>query len=183
MACRCQHRRLVNRFLQRTWRILSGIILPAVILYTLSACGVYSFKGALPSHIQTVAIPLFDDRTAYPGVRENLTNSLIDQFIADNTLKVVDESKADVLITGGIASIRRTAATVAAGETVTEYKVTVSVKAKGEDLKTSKVLFDKTFSQYGLMPSDGGQDDFDLAVAEAVQLITEDILNTTLGGW
>jgi len=151
------------------------------ILY--SGCGIYSFKGALPSHLQTVAIPLVEDRTSYPGVRENLTNSIIDAFIADNTLKVVDETKADIIISGTIASINQTAATVESGETVSEYKVTVNLKAKAEDIHTSKVLFNRTFSQYGLMASDGGQDEFDAAVEEAIQLITEDLINTTLGGW
>jgi hypothetical protein len=166
----------------RTSGFRSRVILLFLCL-VLMGCGVYSFKGALPSHIQTVAIPLFDDRTAYPGVRENLTNNIIEAFISDNTLTVVDERKADVLLTGTISSINQTASTVTSGETVSEYKVTVSVKAKAEDLKTSKVLFDRSFSQFGLMPSDGGQDDFDAAVEEAVQLITEDILNTTLSGW
>jgi len=155
-------------------------IIPLLII---SGCGYYSFKGALPSHLETVAVPLFDDRTSFPGVREQITNSLIDEFITDNTLKVVDETKADVLINGSIASINQRAATVSPGETVTDYKVTVNVKVKAEDIQMSKVLFEKTFSQYGLMPSDGGQDDFDSAVEEAIQMITEDIVNTTLSGW
>lgn len=161
----------------RRWMLL------LLVFSLLPGCGYYSFKGALPSHIQSIAIPLFDDRTAYPGVRENLTNSIIDGFISDNTLAVVDETKADVLLTGSITSINQSAATVSAGETVTEYKVTVTVKAKAEDLETSKMLFDRSFSQYGIMPSDGGQEDFDNAVAEAIELIREDILNATLAGW
>jgi outer membrane lipopolysaccharide assembly protein LptE/RlpB len=161
----------------RSWSLL------LLVLTLLPACGYYSFKGALPSHIQTIAIPLFDDRTAYPGVRENLTNSVIDAFISDNTLTVVDETQADVLLTGTITSINQSAATVTSGETVTEYKVTVTVKAKAEDLKTSKMLFDRSFSEYGLMPSQGGQEEFDVAVEEAIERIREDILNATLASW
>jgi len=161
----------------RRWSLL------LLVLTLLPACGYYSFKGALPSHIQSIAIPLFDDRTAYPGVRENLTNSVIEAFISDNTLTVVDETKADILLTGTITSINQSAATVTSGETVSEYKVTVTVKAKAEDLETSKMLFERSFSQYGVMPSDGGQDEFDAAVEEAIELIKEDILNATLAGW
>ena len=174
---------MLKMIFQKKFQITKLVTFKTLILFILSGCGYYSFKGALPSHLQTVAVPLFDDRTSFPGVREQITNNLIDQFISDNTLKVVDETKADILISGSISSINQVAATVATGETVSDYKVTVNVMVKAEDIQMSKVLFDKSFSQYGLMPSDGGQDDFDSAVEEAVQLITEDIVNATLSGW
>ncbi|MEE9117128.1 MAG: hypothetical protein V3U02_00860, partial [Calditrichia bacterium] len=49
------------------------------------SCGYYSFTGSIPSDIKTVAVPLFDDNTSFPGVREDLTNNVIDAFINDNT--------------------------------------------------------------------------------------------------
>ena len=72
----------------------------------------YSFTGSIPSHINTVAIPLFDDNTSFPGVREDLTNKVIDRFIAENVLQVVPESNADLLITGTILSIQERAAII-----------------------------------------------------------------------
>lgn len=153
------------------------------LFFILNSCWYYSFKGSLPSHVQSVAIPLFNDRTSYPGVRENLTNQVIDEFISDNTLKVVDEDKADLLLTGSINSIAQRAASVSSGEAVTEYKIVVSVKVKCEDIKFSKVLYDKTIQQYGLMPADGGLDDREQAIQDALDLITEDVLNATLGAW
>ena len=159
------------------------IISVLVLILTITGC-YYSFKGSLPSHLKTIAIPLFDDRNAqFPGVRENLTNKVIDEFISDNTLKVVDESKADLLLTGSITSISQRAASVAAGEHVNEYKITVSVKVKCEDVKLSKVLYDKNIQRFGMMESGGGTEDIELAIEEAVVQITEDILNDTLGAW
>ena len=153
-----------------------------ILILVLSGC-YYSFKGSLPSHLKTIAIPLFDDRNAqFPGVRENLTNKVIDEFISDNTLKVVDESKADLLLTGSITSIRQRAASVEAGEQVSSYKITVSVKVKCEDVKLSKVLYDKSIQQYGLMES-GSTEEIEMAIEEAIVQITEDILNDTLGAW
>jgi hypothetical protein len=143
----------------------------------------YSFKGSLPSHLKTIAVPLFDDRNAqFPGVRENLTNKVIDEFISDNTLKVVDESQADLLLTGSITSISQRAESVSAGEQVSGYKIIVSVKVKCEDVKLSKVLYDKSIQHYGLMES-GSTEEIEAAIEEAVVQITEDILNDTLGAW
>ncbi len=150
---------------------------------SVQACGYYSFKGSLPSHIETVAIPLFEDRTAYPGVRESITNKVIDGFISDNTLQVVDESKADLMINGTITSISQREATVTSGEVVTNVKVIVSVKVKCEDVKTNKVLYDKNFQQFGLIDANAGLEERNAAIEEAVELITEDIINSTLGAW
>ena len=159
-------------------------IIPLITLVLIVTGCYYSFKGSLPSHLKTIAIPLFDDRNAqFPGVRENLTNKVVNEFISDNTLKVVDESKADLLLMGSITSINQRAESVSTGEQVSAYKITVSVKVKCEDVKLSKVLYDKSIQHYGLMESGGSTDEIEAAIEEAIVQITEDILNDTLGAW
>lgn len=164
-------------------KINKYFILHLFAISLFSACGYYSFKGALPSYLKSVAIPIFIDRTAYPGIQELVTDSVVEAFVTDNTLKVVDESKADIILTGTIQSVNQRAAAVKSGETVSEYQIYVNVKVVCEDVKMSKKLFEKVFSQYGLMSNTGGQDEKDEAISSAVELITEDIINTTLGGW
>ena len=159
----------------------SLVILIFIIL--LHSCGYYSFKGSLPSHLKTIAIPIFIDRSAYPGVQEKVTDSITDAFIADNTLKLVDESKADVILNGTIQSVTQNIAAVQPGEKVSQYQMYVSVKVVCEDVKQSKKMYEKVFRQYGVMSSDAGQDEKDKAIDDAIELITEDVLNTTLGGW
>ncbi len=154
-----------------------------VILIILTSCGYYSFKGSLPPDVHTIAVTLFNDRTSYPGIREILTNSVVDVFIFDNTLRVVDESRADLVISGTINSIRQSAANVEQGEVVSEYKITVSVKVKCENIKTSKALFDKSFSNYGTMEASGTADAYKEAILVALEQITDDILNSTLAAW
>jgi len=153
------------------------------VLIILTSCGYYSFKGSLPSDVHTIAVTVFNDRTSYPNIREILTNSVVDVFLFDNTLQVVDESRADLVISGTINSIRQTAANVGQGEIVNEYKITVSVKAKCENTKTSKALFDKTFSNYGTMEASGSADAYKEAILDALEQITDDILNSTLAAW
>ena len=108
-------------------RVLLAI---SVLTVFFSSCGYYSFSGSIPSDIKTIAVPLFDDNTSFPGVREDLTNDIIDAFINDNVLQVVPESNADLLITGTILSINEKAAIITTGETVEQYEVYVNVKVK-----------------------------------------------------
>lgn len=160
----------------------SAVFLLTFILL-LSSCGYYSFKGALPSHLKSIAIPLFNDRTPNAGVREKLTDMLTDAFIEDNTLRLEDETKADLVLTGSINSINTAPAVVKSGEAVTEYKVTVRVKVKCEDVVMNKVLFDRNFDDYGLMDENAGLDERDAAVDAALEQISEKIVDAVLGDW
>jgi len=148
-----------------------------------SSCGYYSFKGALPSHIKSIAIPQFNDNSGYPDIREKVTDALIEAFVEDNTLVVVDDSKADLVITGTVQSIRKNALAVKPGETVAEYNLNVTLEVTCEDVRTSKKLYDKSFIKHGVLSGTGGQQEVDQAIDDALGLLTEDILNTTLGGW
>ena len=157
--------------------------IPYLLCFFFMGCFTYSFTGSLPTHIKSVAIPLFEDNTAYPGVREDLTNSVINEFISDNTLRVTSESQADLVISGVISSITQKAAILSAGETVNEYQIYVNVKVKCEDIKSNKVLWDKTLSEFGVMPGTGSQDERNQAIQIAIEKLTNDILNNTLGYW
>ncbi len=147
------------------------------------SCGYYSFTGSIPSDIKTVAVPLFDDNTSFPGVREDLTNNVIDAFINDNTLQVVPESKADLLITGTILSIQEKAAIITTGEDVEQYEVYVNVKVKCTEIKSGKVWWEKTLRRFGIM---GGLENIDArndAIETALIEITQDVLDNTLANW
>ncbi len=160
---------------------LFGSALLAIVL--LQSCGYYSFKGALPSHLKTVAIPLFNNKTPFAGAPEDLTNQLTDAFMEDNSLAVVDESKADLVLSGSVESILVKPVIVSAGETVSESKVVVKVHVKCEDRVVNKILFDKNFEDYGLMEGDGGLDERNAAIQTAIEQLTDKILNATLSGW
>lgn len=151
-------------------------------LFVLTGC-FYSFKGSLPGHLKSIAIPLFDDNTGYPNIREDLTNMVVDKFIEDNSLRVTDISDADVLITGKILSITQKAAVLKAGETVEDYNIYVNVKVSCEDVLNSRKLWEKSIQQYGTMSASGQQEERDQAVRDALEAISDDIINNTIGYW
>ena len=147
------------------------------------SCGYYSFTGSIPSDITTVAVPLFDDNTSFPGVREDLTNGVIDRFIAENVLQVVPESKADLIITGTILSINEKAAIITTGEDVEQYEVYVNVKVKCMEIKSGKVWWEKTLRRFGVMSGLGNIDARNEAIDVAISEITQDVIDNTLASW
>jgi hypothetical protein len=158
------------------------VLLVTILIISLS-CGYYSFTGSIPSHIKTVAVPLFDDNTSFPGVREDLTNQIIDRFITENVLQVVPESKADLLITGTILSIQEKAAIITPGEDVEQFEVYVNVKVKCAEIKSGKVWWEKTLRRFGPMEGIGNIDARNDAIDVAIEEITQDIIDNTLANW
>ncbi len=147
----------------------------------------YSFTGSsVPPHLKTIAIPLVDDQSAsgIPGLREELTNKLIDRFRGDNSLEVTDDrTHSDAILEGIVVSVADQAQVVAQGETVTRRRVTVAVKATFQDMKLRKKIWSKQFSEWGDYESSGGPPQRQTAIDAAVDKLAEDILLDAVSGW
>jgi hypothetical protein len=148
--------------------------------------GCYSFTGAsVPSHLKTIAIPLFDDQSGSgeASLREKITQALTDLFIRDNSLEIADKSKADSILEGVIVSARDDILAVGGGETVNKRRITMSVKVTYQDMKLRKKIYEKTFTNTGDYTPAGGFAQRQAAFEEAMRKITEDILLETVSGW
>ena len=115
-------------------------------LFFLSGCG-YTQEAKMPSGIKTIAIPTFkneipsQEQFAYhPGLEIELTNAIIDQFISDGNLKVVDEDKADAILQGSIIAYEQEGLRFDRLESVEEYRLFLVVKFKLVDGKTGSVI-------------------------------------------
>ncbi|MCA9733915.1 MAG: LptE family protein [Deferribacteres bacterium] len=160
--------------------------LSGVVLIVFTGCGYYSFSGSTLPHLKTIAIPTFQDDTAEFGVKDDLTNALIDAFSKDNTLKIADQRNADSIITGRLLAVRDGAGAFNRSETVNEIRVTVSVQVKFEDLQKRKIVWEDNLSQVGTYAPNGGSTSNttrEEAITEAISKITEEVLNRSISGW
>jgi hypothetical protein len=163
-------------------RHLLLLILP--LLLQLSGC--YSFTGAsVPPHLKTIAIPLFDDQSGSgkPGLRELLTNKLLEKFRQDNSLSITDKASADAILEGTITSVLDQPQVLVVGETVTKSRVTIIVKVTFQDLKMKKKMWDKQFSQWADYTLGGGNAEFDASISAVNEKLSEDILLEAVAGW
>lgn len=154
-----------------------------VVLLNLS-CIKYSFKGALPSNLKTVAIPLFEDRSRWVGLQEEMSQQVVDAFIQDNTLQVIeDESEVDLLLKGTIVSVRERNTSVSSNEQVEELEMVVSVKVECLNTHLDKPLWSGTVSDFATVSGTASLEERELAVIEATEKIVEEILNRTVAAW
>ncbi len=152
------------------------------IFFVLS-CGYYSLKGSLPPHLKTVAIPLFENRTPEFGITETLTDAVIDEFVRDGSLKLVDRTAADVLITGTITSVNDRAGAFDQQETVADIKVYVSVSIECLDQVKRQKMWGERITQFGTYDPAEGPDGRTGAYDEAFEKISQEILNKTVSNW
>ncbi|GJM43629.1 MAG: hypothetical protein DHS20C21_04710 [Gemmatimonadota bacterium] len=152
-------------------------------------CGTYRFSSSLlPSHIKTVGIPLMENRTDRPDLAAALADSLVEAFIDDNTLKVVDERDADAIVEGVIVGYRRTPFTYDENENVQTYRVEIALEARFVDVRKNDFLWEEmNLSQWDTynFVSVGGQpaEDEETAIGRVLVKLRDDIVNRSIEGW
>jgi hypothetical protein len=158
-------------------------LLISIVFVSLFACGIYSFKGSLAPHLKTVAIPLFDNRTAEFGVTEEMTDTMIEKFTQDGSLKLMDQTSADVLLEGTISRISDRAGAFDANERVQDLNIYVTVQIKCTDLVKRQIMWEERMTQFGSYdPAEGPDARLD-GISEAIEKISKEVLNKTVSGW
>ncbi len=141
--------RLMKRFF--SYALCLGLLL--------GGCG-YTLvgQGNLPEHIETIAIPIFENETLEEGVEETLTNFVIEEFVKGGKVRLVSEDRADAILLGVVKTYKnKEAVTYNEQNKVSSYKVTVTVDVQLQDLVEEKILWE----QEGLSENadyDGGED-------------------------
>lgn len=155
----------------------------ALVLLAWFGCGPYSFSGSANPHIRTVAVPIFQDQTAEFGVKERLTEAVIEEFTRDNTLKIADRRNADSLVEGTILRVEDRAGAFTGDEQVSDVKVFVTVAVTYRDLMKRKVVWEGEITQWGTFDPDLGLESRDQGIAEALDKIANEILTRSVSGW
>ena len=124
-------------------RNTATIIILAILLMATSSCGYrLSGRGSLvPEGARTIAVPAFINNTNEPYVDLDLTMAVINEFMTDGRLRVVDVDVADLALRGIIVKYEVAALSFTADSFVQQYKVRIVVNASLEDLRTKKTLW------------------------------------------
>lgn len=104
-----------------------------LLVFLVSGCG-YRVGSLLPKDLKTIAVPMFKNNTPEPEIETMITNGIIQEFILDGTLKVVEEDVADTLLLGEIIDYRREPIRYTKDEVTKEYRLVIAVKIRFEDM-------------------------------------------------
>jgi len=162
------------------------LLVGVLMVVTISGCVRYSFKGALPPNIQTIAIAPFEDasRFQWGGLREEFNSMLVDAFIRDNTLKVVNTSQnADLYLTGKIVSIQEQKSAISPTEQVEQIQLYLTVDVKCVNQHTGKVFWKGTLRRNLPIEGAGTLEEKNTILIKLSEMIVEDIVNKIIAAW
>lgn len=117
-----------------------------MLLVMMTGCG-YTLvgQGNLPTHIKTIAIPVFENTTLEEGIEQTITNAAVQEFARGGKVKLVSEDKADAVLMGKIILYKNKEGvkyeSVDDKTEVKTYKLTVTVNAELKDLVNDTVLW------------------------------------------
>jgi len=154
----------------------------ALLWLAVGGCGPYSFNPSGRSALKSIAVPLFENQTREYGIRELLTEGVINGFIRDGTLAVVNEKRAEAVLRGSVLSYVRQPYTYEADESVQEYRVIITIQARLEDPVRRQVVWEEAqLVQWGNFKANGESEDD--GKIRAVEKLAEDIVNRTVRSW
>lgn len=183
-------RSFVSSSARRPFSWLTGLLVGIFLLGAtgLSGCAFYSFTGAsIPSHIETVAIPLAGDNTSspIPTLGRELTNLLTDQFVGRTRLSLNNnEPNADAVLTARILRYSNQPVGVSGDERATTNSVEIRVQARYYDQVDDTTMVDQTFTgsaEYN--PAQAGLSGAEQATRIAIERVSEDIFTTATSNW
>lgn len=117
----------------------------AVLLaLTLSGCAGYRIgpvKPAYLAHVETIAVPAFQNQTFLPHISALVTNTVIRQIQQDGTYRIVTEENADAVLKATILSVSRSPVRSVRGNVLatTEFNLGLTISYSLVD-RTGKVL-------------------------------------------
>ena len=146
-----------------------------------AGCAPYSFSGGRTALVKSLNIAVFENDTAEFGLAEKLTAGIIDGFVEDNQVQVLDAGSAEALLTGRITNYQRKAYTFDENDQVSEYIVEIYVSAE----LTRRDGSGAVWSQPGIRGFGVYAAEADETTGQelAIERITEDIINQTIRSW
>ncbi len=149
-----------------------------LLLVVLGGC--YSFSARTSTHIRSVAIPFFENRTDRAGLETRLTEALARGFLEEGDLRVVDERVADSVLRGVITGYEHKAVVFDQRERVsTTVDITYRDLVRGATVWEQKGL--TAWGQYALGGEQRGTEED--GEREAIQRLVREVLARSIETW
>jgi hypothetical protein len=129
----------------RRFRIIRGLGIAGLAMLVggiIGGCG-YTVRGRLPSHIQTIGVPIFLNRTVEPDVEGLLTRAIVEAFSVNGRLRVVHPDDADAVLDGEIINYHVDSIAFDPRANVRQYRLYITLNLRLRDVKRQAVLFEQ----------------------------------------
>ena len=131
-------------------------------------------------------MPFFENNTTEPSLEISVTEKIIQNLVDDNTLKVVGEDEADAVLEGSIIDFKNVPFSFNMELDAEEYHVELTIQISLFNRRLNEPIWEKKTikgdGSYFLEVSESGLT-YEDALTEAIDEITDQILNLTVQDW
>jgi outer membrane lipopolysaccharide assembly protein LptE/RlpB len=169
-------------------RAPSLVVLLAAAGFGAGACAYTTSTASLPPHLKTIAIPVFENGTNQYTLEQDLTDAVVQRFVQDNHLRIVDERSANAVLKGRITLYKNSVFGISPQNLAQEYRVTIAISVTFKDQVKNRELWSdqnlvKTANYYVQnVPGQAASTELDGRKACIVKLADE-ILTRSVQGW
>lgn len=155
--------------------------------FLLSSCAYTTSPALLPAHLKSVAIPTFENSTTEYTLDQEITQAVVQRFVRDNHLRVVDEKSASAVVRGKITQYKNSVFGFSNAAQAQEYRVTIGVQVVFKDLVKNREMWSdeivRTANYYVQdVPGQTARTEAD-GRKEAIDKIADEILTRSVEGW
>jgi hypothetical protein len=148
-------------------------------------CAYYSTSGGLVGGIRSVAIPVAENATVEFGIGELLSERLTAAYTRDGQLRVADEERADAVLYLRIEALDDAPFTYTAAEVTQQYRFRLRVgaeltRSQDQEPLLKLELLEGWGTYDAALPDEEGRQ---RAVAAALDMVVEEIVDRTTAGW
>ena len=162
------------------------LLFVALLIFSLQACGIYSFSGANTGNAETFQVNYFQNAATLvePGIERTFTLELQDLIQSQTNLNLTD-SNGDLVYEGEIVDYYVAPMSATAQSTAAQNRLTVVVNVRFFNTLVPEKDLERRFSFYYDYPANAQLAGGVLATAleEIFTRITQDIFNATLADW
>lgn len=132
-------------------------------------------------------MPTFENATTEYTLDQELTQAVVQRFVRDNHLRVVDEKSANCVVRARITQYKNSVFGFSDAALAQEYRVTIAVQVTFKDLVKNRELWTdelvRTANYYVQdVPGQTARTEID-GRKEAIDKIADEILTRSVEGW
>jgi hypothetical protein len=155
-----------------------------MVALLMAGCAYYSTSATGGAGFRSVAVPLAENESLEPGIHQALTDSLIQAFVADGALRVLDEDRADLVLRATVAEVRDEPFTY--DQQADQYRIVVLLDVASYDTREKKTVWEEEgLVGFGIYSAAERREEARRqGLADAVTMLVKDVVDRTqVGGW
>jgi outer membrane lipopolysaccharide assembly protein LptE/RlpB len=166
-------------------RSLAAAIAAAAV--AVSGCS-YTVSSVLPSHLKTLAIPVFGNKTVEFRLADDVSEAITNAFIADRRLRISRERDADAVLRGTVLTYKNQVFGYTTQERATQYEIILVVQVAFRDQVKNRVLWKEdqlaVRTTYNVVPlgNEAAKTETD-GRRDVIQKLADQIVSRTVQGW